>query len=214
MDLRTLGISAWDWPGSTPGEVNKELARQSPKIRGNFLEELTEYCWRAYSKAMRGSGDLVIGRVQHLGAAGLYAKVAEIAEAGTMFDLKAMGNLLKADKWARVVNDSWILGGVHRGATFRLASPLVLENLWNPLGGFLVVTAREILGLLHFGYQLDRVGPYQLLTPRSHAKAAAADLLKYDRLIRNQGDIKHAIDLISKDSPSAQLMKEITARRT
>jgi hypothetical protein len=212
MDLRCLGISGWDWPGSSPGEVNKELARQNPRIRRDILEELTEYCWCAYSKAMRGSGDLVIGRVQHLGAAGLYSKVADIAQGGTMFDGAATGNLLKTDKWARVVNDSWVLGGVHRGANFRLVSPLLLENLWNASERFLVVTAREILGLLYFGYQLDCVGPYQVLMPHSHAMAAAADLLKYDGLARNRGDLRHAIDLIGKDSPHAQLMKEITAR--
>jgi hypothetical protein len=210
-DLRVLGISGWDWPGASPGKINEGLARENPKIRRDFLQELTEYCWRAYSKAVCGTGDLVIGRVHHLGAAGLYIKVAEIA--GTMFEGGAAGNLLKVDKWARVVNDSWILGGVHRGATFRLASPLILENLWSAADGYLIVTAREVLGLLRFGYQLERVGPWQVLRPHGTVGAATADLLKYDRLIRDKGGLRQAIDLIGKDSPHAKLMRDIAARR-
>lgn len=193
--------------------------KSNPRIRPGadsrvaFLEELSEYCWCAYEKAFHSAGDLVIGRVQHLNTADLYNKVSEIIGQETLFDGKAKGNLLKMDKWACVVNDSWILGGIHRRAKFRLASSLVLENLWNSSGGYLVVTAREILGLLHFGYQLEQIGPWKVLVPQKSVLATTADLIKYDQIIQSSGTFRQAINLIDKKSPQSRLMADIRSRR-
>ncbi len=178
------------------------------------IEELGDYCWRAYDSAYRSVGDQVIGRMPHLTAAGLYEKVAEIVDKGTMFDAGAQGNLLKMDKWACVINDSWVLGGVHRRAAFRLASPRVLENLWNANQGFFIVTARELVGLLNFGYAQEQIGPYAVLKLRNPERAAAANLIEYDRLIKSGQTFRNAIDLIDKKSPHARLMQEIRGRRS
>jgi hypothetical protein len=140
--------------------------------------------------ARSAAGHQVIGRVTHLTGAGLYKQVADVSGLrGTLFDPGAQGNLLQMDKWARVVNDSWILGGVHRAATFRLTSPRSLENLWNFSGGYASVTAREILGLLHFGYGFQQVGPWKVLVPGKGGDATTADLLDYDRLMADQTSI-------------------------
>ncbi len=191
-DLEALHVSAWDWPGDNPkggaGTVSKEAA----------LDEISGYCWCAYEKALHATGDQVIGRVQHLNAAGLYEKVAEIVGKETLFGISAKGNLLKMDKWATVMNDSWILGGVHRSAKFRLASPRVMENLWNFSQGIPVVTAREICGLVHFGYALQQVGPWQILSLSDRTRAARADLLEYDRCVKSGLTIRGALSLVDK----------------
>ncbi len=205
-DLARLNIVKWDWAGVNPGKVRAHLRRNNPHIgRGgspardqrSFQEELAEYCWCAYSKSLNSGGDMVIGRVKDLDRAGLYSKVAEIVKStgDTLFSGGTQGNLLEMDKWAKAVNDSWILGGVHRRAKFRLASPRTLDNLWNAGGGYLVVTAREILGLLHFGYEFQQIGPWRMLLSRSLVKSTTADLCKYERHIQRRSSLATAISL-------------------
>jgi hypothetical protein len=203
-DLQALKMSSWDWPGDKPGSIRPDLLKSNPALRTAkdpgqaLLEEMTEYCWKAYQKALATAGDLVIGRVPDLTAAGLYEKVADLVAGATIFDDGTSGNLLKMDKWARVVNDSWILGGVHRQAKFRLASGRVPKNLWDSANNRLVVTARELLGLLHFGYELQQVGPWQVLICRNGVRAATADLLKYHLLIGRHGSSEQATKMLEQ----------------
>src|SRR5207249_5996071 len=176
---------------------------------GSF-DEIAEYGWDAYEKAVSSQGDVVIGRVPHLNAAGLYEKVGEMLKEDTNFDAKAAGNLLKMDKWAKVVNDSWVLGGIHRHGLFRLASPRAIENLWNQ-NGYFIVTAREILGLLHFGYRLEQAGPWQVLSCKNQALASAADLIKYDQLIKSGETVQQAQSLSDAEGSSARAQKQVSS---
>jgi hypothetical protein len=222
--VNQLGITGWHWPGIAPGVIRGDILNSHPRLRtlqrmgpphDVFIVELSIYCWTAYSKSYFTNGDMVIGRTHHLNAAGLYEKVAEIiGNHGTLFDGAARGNLLQMDKWMTLMNDSWILGGVHRGAPFRIASPRILENLWNQELGFLVVTAREILGLQRFGYELAEVGPYRVfqLNARNRIRAMTADLIHYNNYILNHGGIRNAIDLIARDAPHRRVMADILAR--
>ena len=198
-DLRTLHASAWQWAGNAPKPtIDKTTGKAPEPPKRDASEEITNYCWIAYEKAFTTSGDQAIGRVNHLSAAGLYEKVAEIVGDETMRADAARGNLLKMDKWATVLNDGWLLGGVHRQAKFRLVSPRVMENLWNFQGGFPVVTARELLGLLHFGYQVQQVGPWQILSLADPGRAAKATLVEYDRLMKDQGTIRNVLALLDR----------------
>ena len=210
-DIAQLNYTAWDWGGDFPDVIRPHLKASNPHIGRtstpaktalSFQEELAEYCWAAYSTALRSRGHMVIGRVNHLNNANLYAKVADIVGGGaTLFDAGTEGNLLKMDKWARVVNDAWILGGVHRRADFRLASSRRLSNLWNTTGGYFVVTAREILGLINFGYEFEDRGPWQFMVSRSHVKSTTADLVKYERLIQRRQSLRTAQSLVRAPRP-------------
>jgi hypothetical protein len=192
-------------------------ARFDPIKLKRFQKEIvTEYCWLAYSKSIASTGDMVIGRQADMNRQGLYGKVAELvrqeigpqtkhaadAEAArfgnvapnrTFLDEGVHGNLQNMDKWAAPVNDAWLLGGVHRRAKFRLASPRIMENLWNT-AGHLVVTAREIIGLLCFGYELYQVGPWQvfLLNKDDEHKALSATLTQYANHLKTRGTIAEA----------------------
>lgn len=196
QDLNDLGIAAWDWGGNGP-KAPIDLQTGKAPVQ-NAADEIAEYCWCAYDKALRAAGDQVIGRVNQLNAAGLYEKVSEIVGKETLFSQGTHGNLLRMDKWARVVNDSWILGGVHRGAMFRLTSPRVIENLWNYSIGAPVVTGREILGLLHFGYQLKQIGPWQVFVPADPRGAASATLVEYDKMMATKGTVVNLLKLVDK----------------
>jgi hypothetical protein len=198
-DLKKLKVSTWQWAGDVP-KPQIDLTTGKPAVlpKQDASEDITNYCWCAYEKSVRGNGDQVIGRVNHLSAAGLYEKVSEILDKQTLFADSARGNLLKMDKWSTVVNDSWILGGIHRYANFRLASPRVVENLWNYEKGFPVVTARELLGLLHFGYRMQQIGPWQIVVVNDRDRAARANLVEYDQLMADQGTIRNVIKLVDK----------------
>jgi hypothetical protein len=220
-------------------------------------EIVSEYCWIAYQKSYRSTGDIVVGRQSDLTRQGLYDKVANLVQEKvglkwkldsvtkkwigteqsptnftlpqvqksnpnqlknykgggtaklTFLDKGTTGNVLNQDKWAAPVNDAWLLGGIHRKANFRLASPKIIENLWNT-NGYLVVTAREIIGLINFGYVLHQVGPYKVFLYdtsegirglSNRRKANEATLTKYSEHMKKHGSIKDAEGLVdSKDS--------------
>lgn len=214
-DLQSLGATKWQWPGEKPGRIRAEVRARNPRVGADSskescssLDEIAEYCWLAYQKSLTSSGHLVIGRVSDLNAAGLYAKVADIVGGGTLFDQSSSGNLLQMDKWALVMNDAWILGGIHRQGLFRLASPRVLDNLWNK-NGYFVVTAREILGLLHFGYKLEQIGPWQSVVSKNQVRASTADLIKYDSLLKKKQTLKQAQELEDRIGSSGRVARQV-----
>lgn len=124
---------------------------ENPRPDGVTLDDIAEYCWSAYWKARTATGVQVIGRIADIHKS-IQEKIANIMQGQTLLDEGTSGNVLKMDKWCLVMNDCWLLGGVHRNASFALMSGAVWQNVWNPqIGGF-VVTAREVIGLNEFGY--------------------------------------------------------------
>ena len=181
------GVNAFVW--EKPGQaINPHLAAQFKYGRGkNFLNDLLEYSWVAYSKALNASGPQLIGRTgdlwvaQHLQRAGI-----SLADQQTLWDPHTKGNIQVLDKWAPVINDCWILGGVHRRADFELVSIRTLKNLWDFDKGFHVVTAREILGLLNFGYSLKPQPEVLKFVCTDPGKAQAATIQAYDAFMKGK----------------------------
>ena len=130
---------------------------EQTKSAGITLDDISRYCWTAYHKAHTASGPQVIGRINDLHET-VQQKLAHIFKGQTLFDDGTKGNILKMDKWCLVLNDCWLLGGVHRGAPFHLMSKPTWQNVWAPAYDGFVVTARELIGLQTFGYARD-VGP-------------------------------------------------------
>ncbi|MGW0395631.1 hypothetical protein ACWDYJ_33120 [Streptomyces sp. NPDC003042] len=76
------------------------------------------------------------------------------------------GEILDSGQWSILVNDAWLLGGIHYIAQFFLASPRSKENIyrtvrpdWFKSGrrfrpGF-TVFSRELIGLVACGYKFD-----------------------------------------------------------
>lgn len=110
------------------------------------------------------------------------AKDTPGAVPGLNYDKGAGGNVLKSDKWHPTMNDCWLLGGVHRQATFILVSPHIPENIWNP-HGYPIVTAREILGLHHYGYTATQVKDKVVFKPGNKAQASKATICDYWNMI-------------------------------
>ncbi|MEL6397376.1 MAG: hypothetical protein AAFQ71_15480 [Planctomycetota bacterium] len=183
----------WGGGPAIAGMTRPDVAAKNPRIGQEGPDgpsEIIEYCWTVYQAAHTAAGDQVIGRVNDIHdkldfyrrLCNLRRPVGGVPDRTTNHDAGTRGNLLHMDKWTLCMNDSWILGGVHRRANFRLVSNLTLANLWNAAGYF-VVTAREIRGLLNFGYQLKQAGPYKMLMCTNRVRAMTADLIKYHRIM-------------------------------
>jgi len=63
------------------------------------------------------------------------------------------GAILNTIHWSFLVNDSWLLAGVHQQRAFYLASDRRLANLWDTENNRIRVFARELIGLDAFGYR-------------------------------------------------------------
>lgn len=179
--LIATGITQFVWEDKEVPGVNKNLSDQfTYGRRKNFHNDLLEYCWLVYSKALNASGALKIGRTgdlwvaQHLDRVGI-----SIDKKQTLWDPHTKGNIQVMDKWSPVVNDCWVLGGIHRRADFELLSVLTLKNLWDFAKGFHVVTAREVLGLLNFGYSFKQFPSMVKLVCTDYAKADRATIQDY-----------------------------------
>jgi hypothetical protein len=178
---------------AAPGKVDERLANQfhHQKRGRNPLNDLLEYCWLVYSKALSAGGAQLIGRTgdlwipEQLKRAGLSDKDDA---SDNLWKSGTTGTIQKMDKWSPTVNDCWVLGGVHRLAPFELVSDIVLRNLWDFGQNFHVVTAREILGLLHFGYEVRKEGGKTRLLCGDEAAAKNATIQEYDSFMKGLQD--------------------------
>jgi hypothetical protein len=171
---------------ATPGKVDQHLASMFPYGRGqNFLNDLLEYCWLVYSKANIATGPQLIGRQGDLWVADRLSKVGIFdKDKQTLWDSHTKGNIQKMDKWSPTVNDCWVLGGVHRRADFDLVSFRSPQNLWDFKSNFHIVTAREILGVLHFGYELDESKTPLRFVCKDASAAERATIEDYDSYMK------------------------------
>lgn len=68
-----------------------------------------------------------------------------------------IGSILHSKKWTPLMNDAWILGGIHGGIPFHLASKRTVDNIKSEsTDHVMTITGRELLGLRHGGYRIDR----------------------------------------------------------
>jgi hypothetical protein len=85
--------------------------------------------------------------------------------------------------WHFLINDSWILGGVHAQREFYLASPRVKDNIHD--GEHLTVTGRELTGLRAFGYRIHQLmDGSEMAHCVNEGLANAASLAKYCQELR------------------------------
>lgn len=109
-------------------------------------------CWRVYNNAQAPEHNrLVAGRLEHLGD-------EQIRILGKT-NASSAGSILRTEStWSIILNDSWILGGVHGHVNFELVSPVrgnvMDQNYTADLSADrkFTVTGRELIGLKTFGY--------------------------------------------------------------
>lgn len=119
----------------------------------------------------------------------------------------ARGNVLKMDRWHPTMNDCWVLGGVHRSATFKLVSPRTPDNIWNVSRGVPVVTAREMLGLLRYGYRIERNGSEVLFIPDT--SVTNANITDYWDYIQDLCRDKNAVNALIHKLLDLEVKKDL-----
>ncbi|ECF6016436.1 hypothetical protein QG25_003400 [Salmonella enterica subsp. salamae] len=212
-DIESLGIKSRENPfvwEVQKGIVNEELTKQfhEGRRRKNYINDLAEYCWLVYKKAFTSTGPMLIGRSGDLWKESVLAQF-NLNKDDYLWKINAPGNILMMDKWTPILNDAWVLGGVHRYADFHLMSILAPENLWNYQSSYHIVTAREILGLLNFGYQKVRVGNKIIFKCRKILSAKDANLRSYSLLMKKEILLRESLINRLISEPVAGLNEEI-----
>lgn len=196
-------------------DVNIGGEKTTPTITQTHIE----LCWGVYQNARHNKhGKLVCGLISDL-------RDAKKALGGTnaLHDGSVLNILNKYNKdgesWSTLVNDCWILGGIHAQLPFQLVSnpssqtfkaPNYVEGITNEKY-MMRVTGRELIGLAHFGYQgcvnpnIDsksrELGVKYELRCFDKAKASQASLASYLKIVRHYAQVmkKHGAMPLRKD---------------
>jgi len=211
-DIVTLGYKREGNPFSWEAyqELDEYLMARYPydKPKVNWVNILAEYCWQAYQKSFNSVGVMYIGR-QHDVCTQAIMNSCSIGNGEDLWAPHTKGNILVMNKWSCVLNDTWLLGGVHRYADFQVMSYLAPQNLWDYDSDRHVVTARELLGLLHFGYEMKGGG---ILSCACFDDANNANLISYDQLMKREHMKNTSSFTRLLAEPSFGLYKQIHAR--
>jgi hypothetical protein len=89
------------------------------------------------------------------------------------------GAILDAARWSLLANDAWLLGGIHARTEFHFASPLRWGNLWEEPRARMTITARELIGIVAFGYRIHKTALEPIGECADARRAAAASLPAY-----------------------------------
>ena len=137
-----------------------------------FVLSHQSHCYEVYkASAQPVLKSLVIGRFKNIiyKLNGIHKLRAEVGDPG--IDLEVWNNFAgnsatlitgmdlpmaesKEYGWSSKTNDCYMLGAIHNFIPFYLASPRVPENIYNAEDRRLTTFARELLGLILFGYGL------------------------------------------------------------
>ncbi|WP_116211436.1 hypothetical protein [Streptomyces olivoreticuli] len=161
-----------------------------------FSAERVGVAWCVYSAVLKARKDLgpqflglVIGGLRteedpEQQGAGIDPKVKK--NFGTMDEttkqFAQMGCVLDSKRWSVLVNDSWLLAGVHDAQEFFLASPRTEANVFDFAEGRLRVFGRELAGLRAFGYKfMDSPWPRLGEVEASGGGGLTADFIEYQK---------------------------------
>ncbi len=110
-----------------------------------------EACWRVYNNASRPDNRRLI--------AGLLDDLDIALEKLGRTSIHQTGGVLRSSAWSIILNDSWILGGIHGHVNFELISLPSEDSVINKsysstdsVDRIFRVTGRELIGLTSFGY--------------------------------------------------------------
>jgi hypothetical protein len=155
--------------------------------RGKLAKNAAGYiamCFKVYSNAAHNvRGELLVGRIVKRDGESRPINIEQIGHGlddiekqnfGTTNDA-GDGSVLSVDNyWTAALNDSWLMGGIHAGVDFYLASPRTKTNVLDPSFAT-TVTGRELFGLTTFGYTLHpqtKMGEVYVCTNRGAARGA------------------------------------------
>ncbi len=165
---------------------------------GELEPAAIENAFRVYQHALHTNLDLaIVGRLvgeSTEAAPGIddplrqnFARMNEGAQGGAV---------LNSEKWTMLMNDAWLLGGLHSTNPFYLASGRTPENVKGTNPDFpMTVTGRELIGITSSGYEIvaDHPALGEVAQPFDKDVARSANLRTYAEAIQNavaEGSLK------------------------
>lgn len=168
----------------------RDFIRAYPSYsRSDRSANAIQLCYKTYLNSSTAAlGSLVVGRIVKPANSFNQPPMIGLDEIertnfGTTGD-RSSGSVLWNKYWSIPLNDSWLMGGIHAGFPFYLASPRTKQNIVDPAFGF-TVTGRELIGLVTFGYELNpntRLG--EVFECRNRSKASTATFAKYESAVQ------------------------------
>jgi hypothetical protein len=141
----------------TLAEFEAAIFASDPPYTDHDLASI-EVAWRVYQTALSQTpvDCLVLGRKTGPHFAGIGIDDVLRANFRTINEWETDGAVLQMgeDEWTYLVNDAWVLGGVHSHKPFYIASERTPDNIYSVNNSRLTVTARELTGLKVFGYNI------------------------------------------------------------
>lgn len=129
-------------------------------IQGNVNDQDVQNAWAVYQHAMHTNlQSLVLGRwVQNSNEQNPGIDQTTRQNFQQMNEVDYGGSVMNSNNWTMLMNDAWVLGGIHSHTPFYLASPRNQQNIAHQQYG-ITVTGRELLGLITFGYEIVQANP-------------------------------------------------------
>ncbi len=106
------------------------------------------------------------------------------------------GSILNSDKWTMLMNDAWLLGGLHSTNPIYLASGRTEANVQGTNPEFpMTVTGRELIGITSHGYEIGAGHPSlgEVARPVDKDAARSASLITYAEALQKavtEGSLK------------------------
>jgi hypothetical protein len=98
------------------------------------------------------------------------------------------GSVLNSDNWTMLMNDAWLLGGLHSTNPFYLASGRTSDNVKGTNAAYpMTVTGRELIGITSSGYEIVSGHPSlgEVARPVNTDAARSASLITYAEAVQN-----------------------------
>jgi hypothetical protein len=160
-----------------------------------------EVAWNIYRAAQNTDLNLlVLGRWvanSIVGGAGIDNALQN--NMGRMNEVFTGGAIMNSGNWTMLVNDAWVLGGVHSHTSFYLASERTMDNIYNvggPYHGQMTVTGRELTGLAVFGYTVRALPLGEVAVCTNPALADMADFATYRQHVDMFTNTNSWVDLV------------------
>jgi hypothetical protein len=111
------------------------------------------------------------------------------------------GAIMNSNNWTMLVNDAFLLGGIHSHTDFQLASPRTLANIYNSDGNYagqMTVTGRELTALAVFGYTIQQLPIGEVGACTNTALADMADFATYRQNVDQYTNNRWWVDLVAR----------------
>lgn len=180
-------------------EFRLNVEDKTPQVDNTHIH----LCWQVYRNARYNDhGKLVCGLLADLEQAKVALGGTNDKHSGSVLNILNQ-NKVAGEDWSILLNDCWILGGIHGHLPFQLASNPASEVFKSPtyqhnktdVSRIMRVTGRELIGLTHFGY---RACANPSIDSKSRALGIKFELRCFDKAKANDATIAEYLKVVKE----------------